>query len=185
MSLNIYLGPMFAGKSSMIHCIVNRYKSINKKVCLVSHNIDTRYSQEQYVMNHDLLKIPCEKWSKLMDFTKDSEFINSSIILIDEAQFFPDLLEFVKLSTDVLGKEVYLFGLDGDTERKPFGQLLDCIPLADSVTKLKAFCKICNDGKEALFTFCKKEKHTQVCVGGPEMYMPLCRKHYITAVKDH
>jgi thymidine kinase len=119
-----------------------------------------------------------------MDFTKDSEFMRSSIILVDEAQFFPDLLEFVRLATDVFEKEVYLFGLDGDTERKPFGQLLECIPLADSVTKLKALCKICGNGNEALFTFCQKEKKEQVCVGGAEMYIPLCRKHYITAVKD-
>ena len=183
MSLNIYLGPMFAGKSSMIHRIVNRYKCINKKVCLLSHTIDNRYSQEQYIINHDHLKIPCERWALLMDFTKDSEFMNSPIILVDEAQFFPDLLEFVKLATDVFGKEVYLFGLDGDTERKPFGQLLECIPLADSVTKLKALCKLCGDGSEALFTFCERVKKEQICVGGAEMYMPLCRKHYLTSVK--
>ena len=185
MSLNIYLGPMFAGKSGMIVRIVNRYKSINKKVCIVSHVIDVRYFKENYITCHDMLKLPCERWASLMEFTKDSAFINSPIILVDEAQFFDDLLDFVKLSTDVLGKEVYLFGLDGDTERKPFGQLLECIPLADSVTKLKSFCKLCNDGNEALFTFCKKEKTTQVCIGDAEMYMPLCRKHYITAVKDH
>jgi len=183
MSLNIYLGPMFAGKSSMILRIVNRYKSIKKKACLVSHTIDDRYNQEEYVTNHDLLKISCERWSTLMEFTKDSEFINSSIILVDEAQFFSDLLEFVKLATDIFGKEVYLFGLDGDTERKPFGQLLECIPLADTVTKLKALCKLCGDGSEALFTFCQKVKTEQICVGGAEMYMPLCRKHYLTAVK--
>lgn len=183
MSLNIYLGPMFAGKSSMILRIVNRYKSINKNVCLVSHAIDDRYSQEQYIINHDLLKLSCERWNKLMEFITTDNFANSQIILVDEAQFFSDLLEFIKLATDEFGKEVYLFGLDGDTERKPFGQLLECIPLADSVTKLKALCKLCGDGSEALFTFCQKEKKEQVCVGGAEMYMPLCRKHYTTAVK--
>ena len=184
MSLHIYLGPMFAGKSSMILRIVNRYTSINKNVCIVSHTIDNRYSKEQYIINHDLLKLPCERWTNLMDFMKDSEFMRSQIILIDEAQFFPDLFEFVKIATDNFGKQVYIFGLDGDTDRKPFGQLLDCIPLADEVTKLKAFCKVCGDGNEAIFTFCEKKKIEQVCVGGSEMYMPLCRKHYCDFTKE-
>jgi thymidine kinase len=186
MSLHIYLGPMFAGKSSMILRIVNRYKSINKNVFLVSNSIDNRYSKDQYIINHDLLKLPCERRESLMDFTKDDNFIQSQIILVDESQFFPDLLEFVTLATDILGKEVYLFGLDGDTERKPFGQLLQCIPMADDVVKLKAFCKLCCDGTEALFTFCEMKKQQQICVGGEETYMPLCRKHYceFTAKKD-
>jgi thymidine kinase len=119
-----------------------------------------------------------------MEFVNDSDFMGSKIILIDEAQFFPDLLEFVLLAVETFKKEVILFGLDGDADRKPFGQLLECIPLADEVIKLKAFCKLCGDGTEALFTFCQKEKTTQICVGGPETYMPLCRKHYCEMKKS-
>ena len=69
--------------------------------------------------------------------------------------------------------------LDGDADRIPFGQIIYCVPLADTITKLKAFCRMCGDGKEALFTYCKNKKKEQVCVGGAEMYMPLCRMHYM------
>jgi len=178
MKLEIYLGPMFAGKTSMIIRLVNRYKNINKRFCLVSHKIDNRYSETDYLINHDLMGIPCERWAKLMDFSLNSQFMSSSLIIIDEAQFFPDLREFVLLA-EKLNKHVILFGLDGDTERKPFGQILDCIPLADEVIKLKAFCKVCNDGSEALFTYTSMKKTEQVCVGGAETYASLCRAHYL------
>ena len=169
---------MFAGKSSTIIRIVNRYKSIGIKVCLVTHTSDTRYAEQQFLQNHDALTIPCERWSKLMDFLCTDNYTTSTILLIDEAQFFPDLKEFVLKAVEGDGKNVTLFGLDGDADRKPFGQLLECIPLADEVNKLKAFCKLCGDGTEALFTYCQEKKTEQVCVGGAEMYMPLCRKHF-------
>jgi len=180
MSLHIYMGPMFAGKSSTIIRTVNRYKSIGMDICLVSHTTDVRYNEQQFLCNHDLLQIPCLRFHELMEFVKDSDFIKSKIILIDESQFFPDLKEFVLLAVDAFQKKVILFGLDGDADRKPFGQLLDCVPYADEIVKLKAFCKVCNDGTEAIFTFCKKKKTEQVCVGGEDLYMPLCRKHYLS-----
>jgi thymidine kinase len=179
MNLQIYLGPMFAGKSSTIIRIVNRYASIGINVYLISHSADIRYSSEQFLWNHDSLKIPCYRWSKLMDFLETPDFEKSKILLIDEAQFFPDLKEFIVLAVEKYKKKVILFGLDGDADRKPFGQILDCIPLADDVFKLKAFCKLCGDGTEALFTFCRVSKKEQICVGGPETYMPLCRFHYL------
>ena len=37
-------------------------------------------------------------------------------------------------------KTVIISGLSGDCFRKPFGQILDCIPYADDVTWLSAFC---------------------------------------------
>jgi thymidine kinase len=179
MSLEILLGPMFAGKSSAIIRMVNRYRSLGRSICLITHASDDRYSAESWLVNHDELKIPCEKWSSLMDHISDKDYLNAKLVIIDEAQFFKDLKQFVEYSTDHLGKDVLVVGLDGDADRKPFGQILDCIPLADKVTKLTAFCKRCGDGTEAIFSFCNQKKTEQVCVGGAEMYMPLCRKHYL------
>jgi thymidine kinase len=179
MSLEILLGPMFAGKSSAIIRMVNRYKCLNRPICLITHSSDDRYSAESWLVNHDELKIPCEKWSSLMDHISDSDFIKAKLVIIDEAQFFVDLKKFVEYAVDHLGKDVLVVGLDGDADRKPFGQILELIPLADNVQKLKAFCKKCGDGTEAIFSFCNQKKTEQVCIGGSEMYMPLCRKHYL------
>lgn len=184
MSLQIYMGPMFAGKSSTIIRLVNKYKSIGKTMCLVTYAGDTRYNDDLYLWNHDALKVPCERWTELNSHRLDPVFTQSNIVIIDEAQFFPDLLTFVQFAVETSSKHVIVVGLDGDADRKPFGQLLQCIPLADDVFKLKSFCKQCSDGTEALFSYCTSKKTEQVQVGGAELYLPLCRKCYMKAMKS-
>ena len=181
MSLHIVMGPMFAGKSSEILHITNRHKSLGWEVCLVSHSADSRYSEESLLWNHDQRSHPCIRVSKLMELFTDKSYKSSRVVIIDEAQFFTDLKKFVEISVERYEKNVYVVGLDGDANRKPFGQILDCIPLADTVVKLKAFCKQCGDGTEAIMTKCRRpeEKQTQVHVGGAELYEPVCRWHFI------
>jgi thymidine kinase len=109
-----------------------------------------------------------------------AEFHLSDLVIIEEAQFFPDLYEIVLRLVETNQKRVVVVGLDGDSERKPFGQILDLVPIADTVTKLTALCKRCNDGSVALFSgFLNDKKDKQVCVGGTETYEPMCRRHYL------
>lgn len=178
MSLQILVGPMFAGKSSAILRIVNRYQAIHWPICCITYVGDTRYSAEDVLVNHDEMSVPCIKVKTLSETINTDEFQKAKLVIVDEAQFFGDLREFVLYTVDKLGKDLVIVGLDGDADRRPFGQILECMPLADEITKLKAFCQICLDGTEALFTYCKQQKAEQVCVGGAEMYMPLCRKCY-------
>ena len=101
------------------------------------------------------------------------------VIGIDEAQFIPDLVEFVTSAADVLGKTVIVAGLDGDFLRRPFGQVIQCIPYANSVTKLDAMCSMCCDGTPASFT--KKldmDDTSIICVGSGEKFVSVCRMHY-------
>jgi thymidine kinase len=184
MSLEILVGPMFAGKSSAILRTVNRYKSLGWSICIISHKSDSRFSNEPLLINHDLASCPCVKWSSLMDHVDDVTLNSARLVIIDEAQFFPDLRKFVEYIVDTCKKNVLVVGLDGDADRKPFGQILDCLPLADTITKLKSFCLECGDGTEAIFTLCKKKasKTCQVLVGGSETYVPLCRKHYLLGI---
>jgi thymidine kinase len=185
MSLTLIMGPMFAGKSSAIIRIVNRHRCIRTPILLISHSSDNRYGADETVTNHDSLSIPCKKSSILQPFLDTEEYKNAKLIIIEESQFFPDLKNFVLHSVEEDCKEVFVVGLDGDADRKPFGQILDLVPYADKITKLKAFCSMCCDGTEALFSFCKARelKQGQVCVGGEEMYTPLCRKHYVERMK--
>lgn len=63
-------------------------------------------------------------------------------------------------------------------DRRSFGSVVDIIPLADSVTKLTARCEVC--GKRAYFTL-RKTMDTRIeLVGGADVYMPVCREHYIS-----
>ena len=47
---------------------------------------------------------------------------------------------------------MYISGLDGDYLRKPFGQILQCIPLCDKVDKLTGLDMMSKDGSIGLFT---------------------------------
>ena len=55
--------------------------------------------------------------------------------------------------------------------------MLDIIPLADSVTKLTARCELC--GRPAYFTLRKTEQTETEFIGGADVYMPVCRQHYV------
>ena len=179
-SLELIIGPMFAGKSSAIIRIVNRYRSIGYPILLVSHASDNRYSELPAVVNHDKVSVPCLHWSSLLDHIDDKEYRDAKIVIVEEAQFFPGLREFVVRAVDIDKKHVIVVGLDGDADRKAFGEILELVPLADRIEKVRAFCGDCSDGTEALFSYCKKaDKSGQVCVGGADTYMPLCRFHYV------
>ena len=48
------------------------------------------------------------------------------------------------------GKTVIVAALDGTFQRQPFGSILNLVPMAESVIKLKAVCMICFN--DAAFT---------------------------------
>ncbi|KAK2997976.1 hypothetical protein RJ639_025211 [Escallonia herrerae] len=99
------------------------------------------------------------------------------VIGIDESQFFTDLYEFCCNAADHDGKTVIVAGLDGDYSRRSFGSVLEIIPLADTITKLTARCELC--GKRAFFTLRKTDEKQTELIGGADVYMPVCRQHYV------
>ena len=187
MSLELLIGPMFAGKSSAIQSIIRRHQALGWNVFVVTHSMDTRYTSEPAIVNHDKVMLPAHATNTLMSLVNHPDYINSRLLVIEEAQFFPDLVEFVLQTVDKSGKHAVVVGLDGDAERKPFGHVLELIPYCDRVTKLTAMCKTCKDGTPAIFTFAARDDAAAAandgrpCVGADEKYVPLCRKHYHSA----
>lgn len=190
--LEIILGPMFSGKSSRLVEIYNQCKFCNISVAVINHSIDNRYDDEM-LSTHDKVKIPCIKAEKLMDLwiehidleesvddiprvTDKFKVGMSSVILINEGQFFPDLEEFVKIMLKN-NKQLYICGLDGDFERKKFGQILDLIPLCDKVYKLTSLCSLCKNGSKGIFSMRLTNEKEQTVVGS-ENYIPVCRECY-------
>jgi len=174
MHLELIIGPMYSGKSTELVRRCSRYDAIGKHVQIVNHSLDSRCS-EHSVRTHRGAEYPAVKLQQL----KDSFEFLPDVIGIDEAQFFPDLYEFI-LSIDDSDTIVIVSGLDGDFRRLPFGDILRCIPLCDSVTKLNAMCALCSNGTPGIFT--KRLTHDQalVCVGAQDSYSAVCRKHYAT-----
>jgi thymidine kinase len=191
--LEIILGSMFSGKSSALVEVYKKCNFCKINVVVLNHSIDNRYDDE-LMSTHDKVKIPCIKAERLMDVyiehlnmesneeiprIKDKYKVGiSEVILINEGQFFPDLEEFVRLML-ARGKKIYVCGLDGDFERKKFGQILDLIPLCDKVTKLTSLCSICKDGTPGIFSKRITNEKEQTVVGSTN-YIPVCRSCYET-----
>lgn len=190
--LEIIIGSMYSGKTSRLVDIYKQCKFCNISVTVINHTIDNRYDDE-LLSTHDKVKIPCMKterlldlWTESIDLKDDIEIIPrskdkckikiSEVILINEGQFFPDLEVFVRLLLND-GKKIYICGLDGDFERKRFGQILDLIPLCDKVTKLTSLCSLCKNGTPGIFSM-RLTNETDQTVVGSDNYIPVCRKCY-------
>lgn len=192
--LELIIGPMFSGKTSRLVEIYNQCKFCNIKVSVINHSIDNRYDDD-LLSTHDKIKIPCIKTKKLFDVWDDRipteenikliyrikdkfQLATSEVILINEGQFFPDLFDFVNALLKH-EKKIYVCGLDGDFERKKFGQILDLIPICDKVEKLTSLCSICKNGKKGIFSMRLSNEKEQTVVGS-ENYIPVCRECYIS-----
>ena len=94
------------------------------------------------------------------------------VVAVDEGQFFNDIVDFCEELAD-FGVVVLVAALDGTFQRKPFGNILNLLPLAEKVTKLSAICVYCSS--EAAFTKRVVESKEIELIGGEEEYKPVCR----------
>ena len=194
MSLHITLGCMYASKTTTL---INTYNTL-KNVIVLDYDTERQDKiYEGELVNHNGITIPCIKCCKLYDvldiykkrgnFQISHEFdplndfalsremnetrdklLNARYIMINEAQFYPDLVEFVK---EFIHKNIYVYGLDGDFKQEKIGHILDIIPLCDSVQKLRATCEC---GEPAIFSKRLTQETDQYQPNA--QYIPVCRK---------
>jgi len=186
--LEIITGPMFSGKTSKLLEIYKQCKFCNIGVAVINHSLDKRY-HDSMLSTHDNTMIPCIQTDKISNvwfyenLEKTIEIRNeymklrsADVILINEAQFFEDLYLCVR---DMLlqNKKVFIAGLDGDFERKKFGQVLDLFPLCDKITKLTSLCSLCKNGEVGIFSMRLNNNKEQMLIGS-DNYIPVCRNCY-------
>ncbi|XP_024032098.1 thymidine kinase [Morus notabilis] len=179
-SVHVIMGPMFAGKTTSLLRRVKSESNSGRNVVMIKSSKDNRYAVDS-VVTHDGAKFPCWVLPDLSSFKQkfgEEAYNKLDVIGVDEAQFFDDLYDFCCKAADHDGKTVILAGLDGDYLRRSFGSVLEVIPLADTVTKLTARCELC--GKRAFFTLRKTDDKQTELIGGADLYMPVCRQHYVS-----
>ncbi|CAK9133349.1 unnamed protein product [Ilex paraguariensis] len=177
--IHVIVGPMFAGKTTALLRRINSEGNKGRNVAMIKSSKDNRYAIDS-VVTHDGAKFPCWALPDLSSFIEkfgEDGYEKLDVIGIDEAQFFEDLYDFCLKAADQYGQTVIVAGLDGDYLRKSFGSVLDIIPLADTITKLTARCELC--GKRAFFTLRKTDDTQTELIGGADVYMPVCRQHYV------
>ena len=180
-SLTIIMGPMFAGKSSAVISRLRRAEVLGWKSFVITSSADTRYSEKSKIMTHDLASMDATGATVLKGLEQRAEYAQARLIVIEEGQFFADLYDFVARAVEEDGKDVVVVGLDGDSDRKPFGDILRLVPLADEVQRLTSLCKRCGDGTAGLFSALVRGSKggEQIFVGGSDSYEAMCRKHYM------
>ena len=146
--IEIILGCMFSGKSTELIRRLSRYEAVGISTLLINSSFDTR--TDDGVKTHNNIIKNAKKTRNLMSIVNTDEYITNNVIGIDEAQFFPDLKEFVLYSEN--NKTIIIAGLDGDSDRQPFGEILECIPFCDEVVKLTALDMVSKDGTKAIFS---------------------------------
>lgn len=184
--IEVICGPMFCGKTEELIRRLRRAVIAKNKVQVFKPIIDDRYVMER-VHSHGGIEIdalPIDKIGDLYQFLAPG----TTVIGIDEAQFFDDsIVEIVdRLSAD--GIRVILTGLDMDFRGIPFGVMPTLIAKAERVDKLTAICMVCGkpatrtqrivNGKPA------DMDDPVVIVGADEMYEARCRFHHVVMRGD-
>ena len=175
MYLKLIMGCMYSGKTTEILRIVNSLKHINEKPIIIKPKIDDRYSIDK-ICTHNKQEYECQTIEDLSEFQNP---FHVKYIIIEEAQFFKDLLFFVIEQVEIKGKNVIVVGLDGDSDRENFGEIHKLIPLCDDIVKLKAYCSKCKDGTLGIFSKRISEKKDKILVGSDDDYIAVCRKCYL------
>ncbi len=166
---------MFSGKTQALLAWERKSLIAKKRVMIFKHVSDIRYTDSAKIISHSGITSSSEyvlHSSCLMKFYEIAA--DFDVILVDEGQFFPDIVEFsLKMLTETPHKHIVVSCLSGDYKQEPFEVVSRLISISDTVQHLKAICSLC--GEDASFTKRIGSDTRQTLVGGAEMYKPRCR----------
>ena len=169
MYLTLDKGPMFSGKTSKLVLLYQQYKRMGTVCLVVKHVLDTRH-EPSTLGTHDGICIPCIS----IDYLRSLDIAGISAILIDEAQWFPDLYEWIRehFRIDI---RVHVAGLNGDRDQRCFGQVHMLSSMCSEEHMHYSLCSKC--GAPAPFSCCRDPDLSLITPGGDDIYYTVCYKH--------
>ena len=172
--LEVFMGPMYAGKTTSLLKTVLWNKHVGKTVYVYKPTKDDRYGLDE-VVSHDGLSVTAHNISADKYFPEIEG--SGNLVVLDEVQFFePDVIQWI-FGLLKNGNDVVAVGLDLDFRGFPFENSANLLAMADEVHKLKAICSVC--GAPASKTF-KKVKNNQIDqVGADDIYESRCNNHWM------
>lgn len=175
---------MNAGKSIELIKVAYNYEERGKHVLALVPAVDDRYGAgvitSRIGIQRDAMAVTDET-NILELFMRENEKEKIDCVLIDECQFLKkhhvqELVEIV----DSLEVPVLAYGLKNDFRNELFEGSYYMLIYADKIEEIKTICWC---GRKATMVarvvdgkFVKQGK--QVLIGGNDMYVSLCRKHY-------
>ena len=183
--LHFFYSTMNAGKSTSLLQSNHNYKENGLDTMIFLPNETSKLSKGQIVSRIGLKAkaIIANKDFNFINFIKDNKSENLSCILIDEAQFLTKKqVRQLGQVADRLNYPVMCYGIRTDFRGELFEGSSELLALADNLIELKTICSLCN--KKATMVVRKDDsgkvvtEGSKVVVGGNDIYMPVCRKHY-------
>jgi thymidine kinase len=178
--VEVICGSMFSGKTEEMIRRLRRAKIARQKVQVFKPIMDTRYKLEK-VTSHagiDFEAIPIKDSAEIFTHLKPE----TSVVGIDEAQFFDQEIVPVIDELAEKGMRVIVNGLDMDFRGEPFGCMPVIMARAEKVDKLQAICMVCGEpaGRTQRLLNGEPAKYDDpvVIIGAAEMYEARCRKHH-------
>ena len=181
--LYFYYSTMNAGKSTVLLQSSYNYRERGMHTLLFTPAIDTRH-QQGFIHSRIGLSEQAtvfDPTDNLYQFVKN-ETTKSACVLIDEAQFLTrDQVYQLTQITDELGIPVLAYGLRTDFRGELFEGSQYLLAWADELIEIKT---ICHCGRKATMILRLNEKGeavsegSQVLIGGNNLYVSTCRKHF-------
>ncbi len=186
--LHFYYSAMNAGKTTTLLQSNHNYNERGMETLLFTPAIDDRYA-EGVMASRIGLKADATPFSNtfnFFEFTKDrvkSGGKKPSCILIDEAQFLTksQVYQLTQIITE-FGIPTLTYGLRSDFLGEPFEGSLYLLAWAEELNEIKT---VCHCGSKATMNARIDEngkmvsEGNQVEIGGNDLYIALCRKHYM------
>ena len=179
-SIEVITGSMFSGKTDELIRSLRRARIARQKIQVFKPAIDNRYGVEK-VKSHagnEFEALPVANADAITLLVE----MDTTVVAIDEAQFFDWHISEVCQSLVTRGVRVICAGLDMDFRGEPFGPIPLLLAQAEQVDKLQAICQVCGnaasrtqrliDGIPAYYD------DPVVQVGGSEAYEARCREHH-------
>lgn len=207
--LEIISGPMYSGKTTkLLHTLIERQEDDEESILYINHSSDTRYgtSEDRIYSTHNPkitfnladMGINGKRGTVIKEVIKEYEDEHGpvTIIGIDEAQFFGDLIETVLECVEGRGIDVYVSGLFSDAERETFGDISKLMNYADKITIIEAKCMLCSriNHKRVKGPFSRRipsredenvTERSKIDIGGKDKYASVCRYHYNVPLKSY
>ncbi|MBO9367546.1 MAG: thymidine kinase [Chloroflexi bacterium] len=179
-TIEVITGSMFSGKTDELIRRLIRARIARQKVQVFKPAIDVRYAVEK-VTSHNgshFDATPIAAASEILQHLQP----DTTVIGIDEAQFFDaEIVTVVEMLAE-RGLRVIIAGLDMDFRGEPFGPMPLLMAKAERVDKLQAICMVCGEPASRTQRLVNGQPahydDPVVIVGASELYEARCRLHH-------
>ncbi len=176
--VEVVCGSMFSGKTEELLRRLRRAMIARQKVQVFKPLLDDRYGLT-LVKSHNGAGFQAQPVASAAAVL-EAVAPDTTVVAIDEAQFFDaGLVEVCQRLADE-GRRVICAGLDTDFRGEPFGPMPLLLALAEDVEKLRAICVVCGEPASRTQRLINGQPAAYddpiVLIGAAEVYEARCRR---------